>query len=381
VRTASSYSLFRISLVAAACACGPPEQAVIGYAFATDVTHVTGDIAAEAIDALSESTGVPVVLRRPLSDMASLRGDGSDAATFAIALRDIPHLMGAVGPGSSELTLQTVPLLEEEGIPQVIPTATSGYLADVGPWTFTMAPTDSAEGVFIAEYVAGALGASRVGIFYTVQEYGLGIARGVRTALQARGAEAVFERPVEKDKSCVESGSNPYMAAVEQSISRTLPEAIVVAGREWEAGCIARALNDMGLSIPVIAGDGAAQRARLSQAAGDGLENLATVAFWVADSEDARSRAFVQSFVERTGDMPNHGDALAFDASVLLATAVIAVGPNRARIRDYLASLGVERPPYPGVTGPISFEPGAHRRMLVTRMLDGDVVVEWDGGR
>ena len=43
---------------------------------------------------------------------------------------------------------------------------------------------------------------------------------------------------------------------------------------------------------------------------------------------------------------------------MLLATAIAEAGPSPDAVRAYLDELGVTRPPFPGVSGPISFEDG-----------------------
>jgi len=60
-----------------------------------------------------------------------------------------------------------------------------------------------------------------------------------------------------------------------------------------------------------------------------------------------------------------------FDALMLLGLAIREVGGNPVAVRDYLAELGAARPPYPGVTGPISFGPGRLRPLFMLRLRDG----------
>jgi len=62
---------------------------------------------------------------------------------------------------------------------------------------------------------------------------------------------------------------------------------------------------------------------------------------------------------------------MSHDALMLLARAVGDVGADRRAIRSYLESLGRERPPYPGITGPISFGPGRRTNLVMTRLVDG----------
>ena len=65
---------------------------------------------------------------------------------------------------------------------------------------------------------------------------------------------------------------------------------------------------------------------------------------------------------ERLSIRPYHRDdddfiaALAYDATMVIARAALEVGADRARIRDYLATIGTTRPAMTGVTGPIAFD-------------------------
>ena len=63
----------------------------------------------------------------------------------------------------------------------------------VGPWTFMLAPDDSAEGAFMAAFAAERLGAQRVSIFFVNDEYGAGLRDGVRAELQQRRVTVLDE--------------------------------------------------------------------------------------------------------------------------------------------------------------------------------------------
>jgi branched-chain amino acid transport system substrate-binding protein len=64
--------------------------------------------------------------------------------------------------------------------------------------------------------------------------------------------------------------------------------------------------------------------------------------------------AYTAAFKEE----PDQRAALAYDAAMLIGRAAQQVGPNRAKIRDYIESIG--RPGGPpavlGVAGPIAFD-------------------------
>ena len=73
---------------------------------------------------------------------------------------------------------------------------------------------------------------------------------------------------------------------------------------------------------------------------------------------------------------PDGNAALAYDATMLLADAVRNAGPDRARIRAYLAGLASSGG-YGGVTGAISFTPSGDpvgRTVVIARVDNGALV-------
>jgi branched-chain amino acid transport system substrate-binding protein len=67
------------------------------------------------------------------------------------------------------------------------------------------------------------------------------------------------------------------------------------------------------------------------------------------------AQKFVAAFKQANkGMVPDGNAALGYDATRLLAAALAAVGPDRAKIREWLATM---QRPFEGVTGPIRFLP------------------------
>ena len=134
----------------------------------------------------------------------------------------------------------------------------------VGPWTFMLAPDDSAEGAFMAAFAAERLGAQRVSIFFVNDEYGAGLRDGVRAELQQRRVTVLDE---------VGFGTeSDYAALVGASLRRGRPDVIIIAGRA--------------------------------------ADSIYVVAFWLPDAPDSLSRAFVERFRRIAGRVPQSSDAM-----------------------------------------------------------------------
>jgi branched-chain amino acid transport system substrate-binding protein len=84
-------------------------------------------------------------------------------------------------------------------------------------------------------------------------------------------------------------------------------------------------------------------------------------------------QTFVRAFRGKYGRVPDGNAALAYDATKLVARAIAEVGPDRARIRDWLAALD-ERRAFAGVTGAIRFEADGDpvgKSFVMTRVAKG----------
>lgn len=356
-------ALLCLVLLVAACR-RAPTTVLIGYAFPIWGT-ATVQAARDAIAAWP-----PAARGGPAIDIvydSGASGDPPDVEVLrAQRLVDLPGLVAVVGHGGSRGSLTAAPIYNAAGVPQVVPTSTSRLLAAAGPWTFTLAPNDSIEGAFIGAFVAERLGARRVTVFYLNEEYGAGLRDGVVAELGRRGVVLVDQVGYDP--------TSDFPTLVAAALRRGRPDLFIVAGREVDTGRIARAAWAALPGIRVVAGDGALILPGLPANAGPAADSVYVVAYWLPDAPDSLSRAFIERFTRVAGSEPQSVDAMNHDALLLVAHAVREVGARRAAIRDYLRALGRTRPPYPGVTGAISFTPDRAPLLVMARLLGGRAV-------
>jgi ABC-type branched-subunit amino acid transport system substrate-binding protein len=282
------------------------------------------------------------------------------------------EVVAVVGPGGSREALQTTPIYQEAGLPNIIPTATSRSLNGLGPWTFLLAPDDSVQGEFIGNFGSERLGARSVTIMYLPDEYGQGLAAGSRAALAQRGITLMSAIPVRPSRTCPPAApGNGYDDVALDALRAGTPDLIILATRTQEAACIARAVRQRAPRTQFVAGDGVLVDDGFLAMAGPATGSTYFVTFWHADRNDPASRAFVARFRARFGREPRHDEAMFYDGVMLVAEAIRTVGPSRTAVRQFLEELGHTRPPYLGVTGPISLAPGAIRPLLMTRLDSG----------
>ncbi len=306
---------------------------------------------------------------------------GTAQSLLAAEVNRAAHFAGdesvivAVGPGGSREALQVAPVYRRAGLAHLVPTATSRLLAGVGEWAFLMAPSDSLQGEFIGAFADTALKARRAAILYVPDEYGVGLAAGTEATLAARRIELLARIPMRSNAHCNNDGERAtYRRVVNEIATQGTPDVVITALRGIECACALAALRERWPRVQVVTGDGAYVDGDFITRSRGGAEGNYFVAFW-HPAAGATPADFVDRFRAATGRAPRHGDAVFYDGVMLAAQAIREAGTDRERVRDYLRSLGIDRPAYDGIAGPVAFTPAIRRELLMTQVADGEVRV------
>ncbi len=291
--------------------------------------------------------GAPAEIRQPSSYLETHAEREVDGAG---QLTKLPGVVAVVGHQDSRSTLLAAP---------------------VYPWVFPLAPNDSQEGAFIADFATRQLGARTIALLYDNDDYGRGLRDGVQAALTAAGRSLGAEAPI--GAICEPGGGSDASLALVTS-SRPTPDLLVIASRPQDAGCIVRQARRRIPALRFIAGDAVEISDDLLAAMGAGAEATYFVAFWFNGLTDERSAAFTSAYQRIVGTAPKPGAAMHYDALMLVMHAVRDVGASPKAIQAYLTELGKSRPAYQGVTGPIAFGPERRRPFYMLRIRSGAAV-------
>jgi branched-chain amino acid transport system substrate-binding protein len=298
---------------------------------------------------------------RPLQvQMRDDDGDGAKAAAIAGDFVGDPKVLAVVGHVNSS-AMMAAARIYDGNLPAVATTATSPDLSGVSRWVFRVISSDSTNGQDLAKF-AHRLGRRRAAILYENNSYG----RGLTEAFQRHFVGRVLSAdPID----AVRTDFEPYISYLR--LSR--PDIIFVAGTEASGVQILREARRQGLEADFLGGDGWTGVVA-DVAASEGA--YVGSPFTSADPRPEVQR-FVKAFREHHQREPDGNAALAYDATRLIARAIIATGPDRAEIRDYLAGLGM-RGAYRGVTGKIAFRRDGDpvgKGFIMTRVRRGSLDV------
>ncbi len=276
-------------------------------------------------------------------DSASAEG----AVAAARALYATPNLVAVVGHLTSAATLAAAPIYGggRRPLPAISPSASAVAVSDAGPYIFRVCPTDVAHGTRLAEFAYRTLGARSAAMLYQNDEYGRGVRETFRQEFIRLGGRLASDDPYVPEIPSFE----PYLRRLRQ---RGGADVLVIAGTAAAARRILPTLDTVGLRLKVLGGDALAGLETSPGARGVYL-SLA----YLPDRPGALNRAFVDAYRSAYENEPlDHRGAGAYDIVHLLARAIAAVGPDRRRLRDYLAGVGRTSPPFEGVTGTIAFD-------------------------
>jgi branched-chain amino acid transport system substrate-binding protein len=314
------------------------------------------ELAVEELNARARQSGphVQVVFRDD-------GGDGMRAAAIAeefVNRHDISAVIGHVNSGAMVAAARVY----DGHLPAVATTASTPALTGMSPWTFRVISSDSMNGLEIARF-AMRRGRRRAAILYENNAYGRGL-----TDAFVRGfkGEILSVDPISEGAQDLE----PFVTFFKQHD----PDVVFVAGTGASGLAFLREARRQNLRADLIGGDGWSVLASDTTLA----DGIFVGAPFTAEDQRPPARSFVARFRKRYGLTPDGNAALAYDATMLLAAAVRQEGPNRARVRDYLADLAA-RGGFAGVTGVIAFSPDGDpvgKAIAMTRIHRGALLPE-----
>lgn len=296
--------------------------------------------------------------------------DPSRAIDVATELVADPSIVAVVGHVNSGTTRAASRIYNRAGgeLLEISPTATSAELTGAGPWTFRVCATDLRHGPALAAW-ARELGHRRAAVLYANDAYGRGMLSSFASAFRNAGGTIVSD--------------DPYLSALVDSVDLLRPyldralarrvDVLMVAGELDVALPALQLARSMGFTGPLMGGDGLLG---LEEEAPNATSVYISTGF-LPDQPGEAAQRFVAAYREQYGTLPTGDAALAYDAATIVLRAIDEVGGDRRAVRDFVAEIGQDRPPFQGVTGTIAFDRNGdvvNKEVAVGTIRDGRLV-------
>ena len=266
-----------------------------------------------------------------------------------------PGMVAVVGHSNSAASLAASPIYNQAGIVQIAPTSTATRYAEAGPYSFRLVPPDLRQGAFLASAVADLRpGGARTAVFYVNDDYGRGLRAEFLSQLDTARYAVVFDVP-HSDEEVVNPPPDrrARVAGVIAAARAVAPEVVLWLGRPTTFEMYLREIRRQLDDVVILGGDamGSWNRNDTSTVSWAGIR---FVDFVDLDGSQAL-RDFRVRYAARFGVSASAAEVLSYDAMRLILAAIGDGARSGADVRDWLLSLGRSRPPFSGLSGPISF--------------------------
>jgi branched-chain amino acid transport system substrate-binding protein len=228
------------------------------------------------------------------------------------------------------------------------------------PYMFRIRAGDRLRAAVAAEAVIDVLKKKKVAIINVQDQYGTAAAEQLKKDLLAAGIEV----PTVQTHGMRDTDFAPQLLNVKNAGA----DALVAFAYIRDAGLMIKQRRALGLTgIAFVSISSINEDSMLELVTLPDLENIIGVADAVlgqANPNGPRSVKFVKDFIERFKVPPDGFGSVYYDGAMIAAEALKKVGPDREKIRDYLANLK----DYHGVTGTFTTWPNGdmlHRLSIV----------------
>jgi branched-chain amino acid transport system substrate-binding protein len=304
-------------------------------------SHKGVEMAVEEINAAGGINGRQLELH--LEDDNSKTAEAANAVQKLIDRDKVVAVIGEVASGSS---LAAAPICQGRQVPMISPASTNPEVTQKGDYIFRVCFIDPFQGTVMAKFATNELKLKRVAVFKAQDRpYSTGLASNFVSAYQGLGGEIVANESY--------ASSDTDFKAQLTSIKGKNPDAVYIPGYYNEVGTIARQARELGLTVPLLGGDGW-DSPTLFQAAGTALEGCYFSNHYSPEDQSPAIQEFIQKFKAKySGETPDAMAALGYDATKILGDAMKRAkslsGPD---LRDAIAATKE----FSGVTGKISID-------------------------
>ncbi len=268
--------------------------------------------------------------------------EGAQAATRLINQDKVVLILGEA---ASSVSMAMADKAQAAGVPMITPTSTNPAVTKRGDYIFRVCFIDPFQGFVMAKFSRENLKLNRVAVMQDNKSaYSVGLTDVFSRKFSEMGGAIVANESYSK-------GDTDFRAQL-TAIKKTKPDGIFVPGYYTDVGIIARQARELGLTVPLLGGDGW-ESDKLFELGGDALEGSYFSNHYAVDNPDPVLKEFIAKYQAAYGGVPDSVAALAYDAARLAIDALKrAPDTSGPALREALAATK----DFPGVAGTINLD-------------------------
>ncbi len=298
-------------------------------------------LAIKEVNAKGGVLGRPVALKE-----YDTRGDAGEAKLAVERLVKSDKVTAVLGEVASKLSLAGGPVCQEAGVPMITPSSTNPKVTEIGDYVFRVCFIDPFQGFAGAKFARENLKAEKAAVLVDqAQAYAVGLAEQFELNFKAKGGEIVTTQNYT-------GGAQDFTSQL-TTIRAAKPDVIYIPGYYTDVGNIAIQARRLGITKPMLGGDGW-DSDQLAKIAGDAIEGSYYTNHYAPDQPDAKVQDFIKAYrAEFGGATPDGLAALGYDAAKILFEAMERAKTTDGKaLRDAIAATKN----FGGVTGNITID-------------------------
>ncbi len=313
-----------------------------------------------AIDEINASGGELGKQIKLISEDDQSKAEDATAAVQKLINRN--KVVALLGEVASSRSRAGGPIAQQAKIPMISPASTNEEVTKIGDYIFRICFIDPFQGEALANFAMKTLHAKRAGILLdTRQDYSIGLANSFRETIRKNGAEISGEQSYS-------TGDKDFRAAL-TSMRASNPDVIFIPGYYSEVSLIVRQARELGITCPLLGGDGWDSE-ELTKGAEKDFTNTYFSNHFSTEDPDPAVQNFVKKYNAKYSKAPDAMAALGYDAALILADAIKRAGSTDAKkLRDAIA----DTKNFAGVTGSITIDKdrNASKPLTILQIVNG----------
>ncbi len=328
------------------------QSALNGVLMAADEINQAGGINGRRLDIVIEDD----------------KGSPESSAHITGKLIGTQKVVAIIGAGASGNSLAAAPSAQSAHVPLISPSSTNPAVTLAGDYIFRACFIDAFQGDVMARFTANTLKAKTAAIMLDFNSpYSRGLSEFFELSFAKLDGKIVA-------KQSYSQGDADYRGQL-SVIKAAGPDVIYLPGYYGDVALIARQARQLGLTQPLLGGDGW-DAPEVWELGRDALNGCYITNHYSVDTPSQTIQTFVENYRRRYGNLtPDAHAALAYDALRFLADAVRKAGStNGPELRDTLASTRN----FIGVTGLISMDKdrNAVKPAVILKLQDGSYIYQ-----
>lgn len=252
------------------------------------------------------------------------KSDAAEATNGAIKLVSQDKVAAIIGSATSTNTLAQVQIAQDNKVPLITPTATNATITNkdgkVNDFVFRTCFIDPFQGTVAATFALDTLKVKNAAVIIdSSSDYSKGLAASFKENFKKSGGNIVAEEAyVAKDTD---------FNAILTNIKAKNPEYVFLPGFYEEVGLIVKQARALGITVPIMGGDGWDSPKLVEIAGAAPLKDTFITNHYSSGDSDKKVQEFVAAFKAKYSDKsPDAFAALGYDTAYFVADAIKRAG-------------------------------------------------------